>query len=98
MFPLIEENLLCRARQQYVSFSRGLHGRLHMRGGCKLRQRHLSRIWGLLKRASLSGTILLALVDLQSRPFDAGRCRDEDWRGGGSHETDVHFGSNGAGN
>jgi hypothetical protein len=34
---LMKEHLLCRKRRQYVSFSRGLHGRLHMRGGSNMR-------------------------------------------------------------
>jgi hypothetical protein len=42
---LIKEHLLCRKRRQYVSFSRGLHGRLHMRGDLKCADRRLSRVW-----------------------------------------------------
>jgi len=35
---LMKENLLCREHRRYVSFSWGLHGRLHMRGGSKMRE------------------------------------------------------------
>lgn len=35
---LMKENLLCREHRRCVSFSWGLHGRLHMRGGSKMRE------------------------------------------------------------